>query len=65
MKLLKHHPGFAADVTLIGMRIRNMFSCDQQRPARYLFKLIDTAQKRGFAGAGRADNYYHLTSFDL
>ncbi len=65
MKLLEHHARFLADQTLVHFRIVDLQAVDDQIAAANLFQLVDTAQQRRFAGAGRPDNHYHLALLNL
>ena len=66
VKMLKHHAGVLADSVdlLVGgvlrrtgsAGMRHDFAVDNDFPAGDLFKMVDTAQERALAGAGRPDD---------
>ncbi len=45
--------------------IANLFFADPNRSGVHLFKMIDAAQKRGFAGPGGSENHHHFAGPDI
>jgi hypothetical protein len=64
VELLKDHPDFKPYLTYPSLLRRDADTINNQFPARYHFKAVDTAEESGFSGSGRTDDHNNLTFMD-